>query len=222
MVRTRLVCLENTHNRGAGRIQPYQNVVDDLPLGGRARAAAAPGRRPAVQRRGGHGHPGRPMGAALRHGQRLFQQRAGRPGRLGAGRAARADPAGSPASQSCSAAGCGRSAIIAAGALYALQTPHRPAGRRPRQRPDSWPKRCGTRPGCGWTRSRSTPTWSSSRSTRRWARRPSSSQRPAAGGVLVLAYQPLADSGGDAPGRERIAGLPSGRNHPACGPAART
>src|SRR6185503_5034899 len=26
MVRTRLVCLENTHNRGAGRIQPYANV----------------------------------------------------------------------------------------------------------------------------------------------------------------------------------------------------
>jgi threonine aldolase len=28
LVRTRLVWLENTHNRGAGRIQPYQNVVD--------------------------------------------------------------------------------------------------------------------------------------------------------------------------------------------------
>jgi threonine aldolase len=28
MVRTRMVTLENTHNRGAGRIQPYQNVVD--------------------------------------------------------------------------------------------------------------------------------------------------------------------------------------------------
>lgn len=27
MVRTRLVCLENTHNRGAGRIQPYDEVV---------------------------------------------------------------------------------------------------------------------------------------------------------------------------------------------------
>jgi threonine aldolase len=27
-VRTRLVCLENTHNRGAGRIQPYDTVVD--------------------------------------------------------------------------------------------------------------------------------------------------------------------------------------------------
>ncbi|MCC9604830.1 beta-eliminating lyase-related protein [Blastopirellula sp. JC732] len=26
MVRTRLVCLENTHNRGAGKIQPYENV----------------------------------------------------------------------------------------------------------------------------------------------------------------------------------------------------
>lgn len=28
LVRTRLVCLENTHNRGAGRILPYKDVVD--------------------------------------------------------------------------------------------------------------------------------------------------------------------------------------------------
>jgi threonine aldolase len=28
MVRTRLVTLENTHNRGAGRIQPYEHVVE--------------------------------------------------------------------------------------------------------------------------------------------------------------------------------------------------
>jgi len=27
LVRTRLVCLENTHNRGAGRVQPYDSVV---------------------------------------------------------------------------------------------------------------------------------------------------------------------------------------------------
>ena len=28
LVRTRLLCLENTHNRGAGRIQPYETVVE--------------------------------------------------------------------------------------------------------------------------------------------------------------------------------------------------
>ncbi len=28
LVRTRLVCLENTHNRGAGRIQPYESVAE--------------------------------------------------------------------------------------------------------------------------------------------------------------------------------------------------
>src|SRR6185295_7189124 len=28
LVRTRLVCLENTHNRGAGRIQPYDGVKE--------------------------------------------------------------------------------------------------------------------------------------------------------------------------------------------------
>ena len=27
LLRTRLICLENTHNRGAGRIQPYENVA---------------------------------------------------------------------------------------------------------------------------------------------------------------------------------------------------
>ena len=27
-VRTRLVCLENTHNRGAGRMQPYERVAE--------------------------------------------------------------------------------------------------------------------------------------------------------------------------------------------------
>jgi threonine aldolase len=27
-VRTRLICLENTHNRGAGRVQPYDSVVE--------------------------------------------------------------------------------------------------------------------------------------------------------------------------------------------------
>jgi threonine aldolase len=28
LLRTRMICLENTHNRGAGRIQPYENVVE--------------------------------------------------------------------------------------------------------------------------------------------------------------------------------------------------
>ena len=37
-VRTRLVCLENTHNRGGGRIQPYETVESDLPLGARRTA----------------------------------------------------------------------------------------------------------------------------------------------------------------------------------------
>ena len=30
LVRTRLVCLENTHNRGAGRVQPYEIVVNEV------------------------------------------------------------------------------------------------------------------------------------------------------------------------------------------------
>ncbi len=38
LVRTRLVCLENTHNRGGGRVQPYETVAGHLQLGARARA----------------------------------------------------------------------------------------------------------------------------------------------------------------------------------------
>ena len=41
----------------------------DLRLGTRARAEDAPRRRPAVQRRGGHGHRGAPLDAAFRHGR---------------------------------------------------------------------------------------------------------------------------------------------------------
>ncbi len=48
LVRTRLVCLENTHNRGAGRVQPYEYVQRDLRLGRATPAAPPPGRRTPV------------------------------------------------------------------------------------------------------------------------------------------------------------------------------
>ena len=53
-LRTRLVCLENTHNRGGGRVLPYDGVVGDLRLGRRERPGPAPRRRAAVQRRRRH------------------------------------------------------------------------------------------------------------------------------------------------------------------------
>ena len=47
LVRTRLVCLENTHNRGAGRVQPYEMVVE-ICRWARERGLRASGRCPAV------------------------------------------------------------------------------------------------------------------------------------------------------------------------------
>ena len=86
LVRTRLVCLENTHNRGAGKIQPHENVVAICEWahesglkthldGARLwNAAAATGIAEAR------------MGQAFRHGERLLQQGPRRAGRLGARR----------------------------------------------------------------------------------------------------------------------------------------
>ena len=99
LVRTRLVCLENTHNRGAGKVQPYDERRRDLRLGPRSGPANAPRRRSAVERGRGDGHLPKRMGAALRHGQRLLQQGARRTGRLGAGRPEGSDQGSPPASQ---------------------------------------------------------------------------------------------------------------------------
>ncbi len=76
--RVKLLCLENTHNRGGGRIQPYENV-ESLCAGPIARPADAPGRRPALERGGRLGHSVGTMDKTLRHGQRLLQQGARAP-----------------------------------------------------------------------------------------------------------------------------------------------
>ena len=86
LVRTRLVCLENTHNRGAGRVQPYEDVVEIC------RWARAHGLRTHLDGARlfnavvASGIPADRLGAAFRHDQRVLQQGAGRTGRLGAGR----------------------------------------------------------------------------------------------------------------------------------------
>ena len=92
--RTRLLCLENTHNRGGGRIQPYENVET---LCGWARRRGLrthlDGARlwnAAVATRYSPG----PVVAAFRHRERLLQQGPRRARGIGAGRSPRPDPRG--------------------------------------------------------------------------------------------------------------------------------
>ncbi len=54
LVNTRLVCLENTHNRGAGRRVAVRRSRRNLPVGSRQRPGDAFGRCPVIQRRGHH------------------------------------------------------------------------------------------------------------------------------------------------------------------------
>ena len=94
--RTRLVCLENTHNRGGGKIWPIQGSAG----GGRQRQAAwavlAFGWRPVMERVRGHGDPGTRICRAFRHRERLLFQGARGARRFGAGGAE--GPHGTPAS----------------------------------------------------------------------------------------------------------------------------
>ncbi len=95
--RVRLLCLENTHNRGGGRIQPDREPPSALRLGQVPRPADAPGRRPALERGGRLGHSAGAMGAAVRYGQRLLQQGTRCAGRVCAGRAEGVDLRGGAA-----------------------------------------------------------------------------------------------------------------------------
>ena len=94
--RTRLVCIENTHNRGGGKIWPIEQIQRRGRHCQAARVAAAPGRRPAVERVRGYRHSGARIRRALRHRQRLLLQGSRSTGRLRSGRTAgihRARPA---------------------------------------------------------------------------------------------------------------------------------
>ncbi len=74
-VRTRLVCLENTHNRGGGRVYPLEDVAEIAGWARAQRPGHAPRRRPADERGGRLGHAGPGMGPALRHGLRSASPR---------------------------------------------------------------------------------------------------------------------------------------------------
>ncbi len=98
-VRTRLICLENTHNRGGGRVHPIasiaaisrwareQNLAMHLDGARLMNAVVASGR------------PARGLGTILRYGLDLLFQGSGRPDRLGPGWLERRDRPGTQTSQ---------------------------------------------------------------------------------------------------------------------------
>ena len=111
LVRTRLVCLENTHNRGGGRVYPAREDRRRSARWARQHGLAMHldgARLWNADRR--HRHPGGGLGAALRHASRSASARgwARRSARRWPGRATSSPGPG--ASASCSAAACGRRA----------------------------------------------------------------------------------------------------------------
>ena len=107
-VRTRMIALENTHNRAGGRVHPITEHRRGLRLGPGAPPGDAPGRGPDHECRGGQPDPGGRVGPVLRHGLRSAIPRAWGPrsARPWSGRATRSRrPTGSGRS---SGAGCVR------------------------------------------------------------------------------------------------------------------
>ena len=72
--RTRLVCLENTHNRGGWQSPTLRDGRGNLQLGSRERPQDPSRRSKAIQRCRRHQYRRSHLGQALRHGQRLLQQ----------------------------------------------------------------------------------------------------------------------------------------------------
>ena len=141
LVRTRLVCLENTHNRGAGRVQPYDDRRGDLQLGACQRPGDASRRRAAVQRRRGHRHRRPPTGP--QHFDTVsvcFSKGLGAP--VGSALAGPKDliASGPPASQAVRRRHAAGRRHRRRGALCARAS-RRAAGRRPRQCAACWPTR---------------------------------------------------------------------------------
>ena len=138
LVRTRLVCLENTHNRGGGRVYPIEKIQAISDWAQQERPDHAPRRRPAVERGRRHRHPRPGMGPALRHGFGLLQQGAGAP--VGSALAGpREFIAQARRVRKLFGGGMRQAGIAAAGAALRPGSPRRAPGRGPSQRPGDRP-----------------------------------------------------------------------------------
>ncbi len=96
---SRLLALENTHNRCGGRALPVEYVDAAGSTGARTRAAAACRRRAPVECGRGVGGGACPRGAGGGQRERLFFQGAGRAGGIGVGRQPRLCAPGAPHAQ---------------------------------------------------------------------------------------------------------------------------
>ena len=81
--RSRLLCLENTHNTAGGRVYPLE---DFAAVATEAKDLGLKVRSQALQRAGGHGHPGPRVVRARLHGLCLLVQGVGGAGRVAARR----------------------------------------------------------------------------------------------------------------------------------------
>ncbi len=91
-VRTRLVCLENTHNRGGGRVHSLESIAEIAPWAREHDLAMHLDGARLMNAVVASGHAASEIGAAFRHGFNLFFEGPGCTGRLGTGRLGRCDP----------------------------------------------------------------------------------------------------------------------------------
>ena len=96
---SRLVCLENTHNRGGGRVYPVETVREVSAWARRSGLAMHLDGARLWNAVIASGIPARGVVRALRHRIRLLQQGTWSAGRVGAGRTAGLDPPGSTGAQ---------------------------------------------------------------------------------------------------------------------------
>ena len=120
-VRTRLVCLENTHNQAGGRVYPIEKIQAISRWAQAAPARHASGRRPPLERHRGHGHPGQGMGRSHFDSVSVcFSKGLGAPIGSAPGRRRKRSSPRVGVFASCSAAACARSACWPRAVLYAL------------------------------------------------------------------------------------------------------
>ena len=146
---TRLVCVENTHNRGGGAVWPPGPAGRRGGGGPAAGAGAAPRRRAPAERRRRAGRAGGGAGGAVRHRQPVLLEGPGRAGGIGAGGQPRGHRPGPPVAQD---AGRGHAPGGRAGGGGAVRArPQRGTpGRGSRATPGCWPSDWRSSRGWRW------------------------------------------------------------------------
>ena len=160
-VHTRLVCLENTHNRGGGRVLPIEDVAAIFELGAKHGLAMHLDGARLMNAVVASGIAGRRVVPAFRHHLDLLLEGAGRTGRLGARRHGGYDSQGTPAPKGFRRRDASGRDHRRRGAARARPS-RRPTRRGPRKRPAHRPRRDGDEGPSPRIGTRSRRTWSGS------------------------------------------------------------